>query len=103
MCFQINCKHNPLAIMISQYNISISSSISTSTSTSNTDALIYVDNYYHTEHLPIIDVEYLRILDSIRLNYEKTGSMDYIIGIIISVYSIYRLIIEIIRTIRTTS
>ena len=89
--------------MISQYNISISSSISTSTSTSNTDALIYVDNYYHTEHLPIIDVEYLRILDSIRLNYEKTGSMDYIIGIIISVYSIYRLIIEIIRTIRTTS
>jgi hypothetical protein len=103
MCFQINCKHNPLAIMISQYNSSISSSISTSTSTSNTDALIYVDNYYHTEHLPIIDVEYLRILDSIRLNYEKTGSMDYIIGIIISVYSIYRLIIEIIRTIRTTS
>lgn len=101
MCFQINCKHNPLAIMISQYNSSTSSSISTSTS--NTDALIYVDNYYHTEHLPIIDVEYLRILDSIRLNYEKTESMDYIIGIIISIYSIYCLVIEIIRTIRTTS
>ena len=89
--------------MISQYNSSISSSISTSTSTSNTDALIYVDNYYHTEHLPIIDVEYLRILDSIRLNYEKTGSMDYIIGIIISIYGIYRLVMEIIRTIRTTT
>lgn len=105
MCLQINCKHNPLTIMISQYNSSISSSISTSTSssTSNTDALIYVDNYYHTEHLPIIDVEYLRILDCMRLNYEKTESMDYIVGIIISVYSIYRLIIEIIRTIRTTS
>ena len=99
MCLQINCKHNPLTILISQYNSSISSSISTS----NTDALIYVDNYYHTEHLPIIDVEYLRILDYMRLNNEKTESMDYIIGIIISMYGIYRLVMEIIRTIRTTT
>jgi hypothetical protein len=99
MCLQINYNHNPVAIMISQYNNSISSSISTS----NTDALIYVDNYYHTEHLPIIDVEYLRILDYMRLNNEKTESMDYIIGIIISMYGIYRLVMEIIRTIRTTT
>ena len=107
MCVQINCKHNHVAIMIAQYNStisnSISNSISTSTSTSNTDALVYVDNYYHTEHLPILDFEYLQILDCMRLNNEKTKSIDYTIGIIISIYGIYRLVMEIIRTIRTTS
>ena len=98
MCIRMNYNHNPVAIMISQYNSSISS-----ISSSNTDALAYVDNYYHTEHLPIIDVEYLRILDYVRLNNEKTESMDYIIGIITSIYGIYRLVIEIIQTIRTTT
>ena len=97
MCVQINCKHNHVAIMIAQYNSTISNSIS------NTDALVYVDNYYHTEHLPILDVEYLQILDCMRLNNEKIKSMDYIIGIIISIYGIYRLVMEIIRTIRTTT
>ena len=101
MCLQINCnhEHEHVAKMMFQYNSTISSSISIS----NTDALIYMDNYYHTEHLPIIDVEYLRILDCMRLNNEKTKSIDYIIGIIISIYGIYRLVMEIIRTIRTTT
>ena len=86
MCVQMYCNHIPNNLIVSEYN----------------DEIIYINNYYHTDHLPDVYFEYFQILDYMKLHNDNTENIRYIVGIFISIFAIYHLTIEIIRSIRVS-
>jgi|AntAceMinimDraft_16_1070373.scaffolds.fasta_scaffold689293_1 hypothetical protein len=60
-----------------------------------------IPNGYNYPYIPITDVEYLTVLDKIHITYQNSDSYDnilYVIGTMISLYSIYYFIVETIES-----